>query len=165
MNNIYHRVSIRKYKDCPVEKDKLLQILKAGMQAPNACNQQPWEFYVVTDKETIQKLSQITPYAGCAAKAPVIIVPVYRTEGLPALPMVAIDMGMALENIWLETDALGLGGVCIGISPIKEWMDQARQILGITENLSVFSLFALGYPDEERTQQDRFDRSRIHFVE
>ena len=133
MNNIYHRVSIRKYKDCPVEKDKLLQILKAGMQAPNACNQQPWEFYVVTDKETIQKLSQITPYAGCAAKAPVIIVPVYRTEGLPALPMVAIDMGMALENIWLETDALG-----IGISPIQEWMDQARQILGITENLSVF---------------------------
>lgn len=165
MNNIYHRVSIRKYKDCPVEKDKLLQILKAGMQAPNACNQQPWEFYVVTDKETIQKLSQITPYAGCAAKAPVIIVPVYRTEGLPALPMVAIDMGMALENIWLETDALGLGGVCIGISPIQEWMGQARQILGITENLSVFSLFALGYPDEERTQQDRFDRSRIHFVE
>ena len=165
MNNIYHRVSIRKYKDCPVEKDKLLQILKAGMQAPNACNQQPWEFYVVTDKETIQKLSQITPYAGCAAKAPVIIVPVYRTEGLPALPMVAIDMGMALENIWLETDALGLGGVFIGISPIQEWMDQARQILGITENLSVFSLFALGYPDEERTQQDRFDRSRIHFVE
>ena len=74
-------------------------------------------------------------------------------------------MGMALENIWLETDALGLGGVCIGISPIQEWMDQARQILGITENLSVFSLFALGYPDEERTQQDRFDRSRIHFVE
>ena len=72
---------------------------------------------------------------------------------------------MALENIWLETDALGLGGVCIGISPIQEWMDQARQILGITENLSVFSLFALGYPDEERTQQDRFDRSRIHFVE
>lgn len=61
MNNIYHRVSIRKYKDCPVEKDKLLQILKAGMQAPNACNQQPWEFYVVTDKETIQKLSQIHP--------------------------------------------------------------------------------------------------------
>lgn len=55
MNNIYHRVSIRKYKDYPVEKDKLLQILKAGMQAPNACNQQPWEFYVVTDKETIPK--------------------------------------------------------------------------------------------------------------
>ena len=27
MNNIYHRVSIRKYKDCPVEKDKLLDAI------------------------------------------------------------------------------------------------------------------------------------------
>ena len=30
---------------------KIMQILKAGMQAPSACNQQPWEFYVVTDKK------------------------------------------------------------------------------------------------------------------
>ena len=55
MNSIFHRVSIRKYEDRPVEQEKLLQILKAGMQAPSACNQQPWEFYVVTDKEMIQK--------------------------------------------------------------------------------------------------------------
>ena len=165
MENIFHRVSIRKYKDRPVEKEKIMQILKAGMQAPSACNQQQWEFYVVTNEETIQKLSQSTPFAGCAAGAPVVIVPVYRTEALPASPMVPIDMGIALENIWLETDALGLGGVCIGVSPIQEWMDQIHQILGLPENLSVFSLFALGYPDEQREQQDRFDPSRIHFVE
>ena len=87
------------------------------MQAPSACNQQPWEFYVVTDKEKIGLLSQTTPYAGCAAGAPVVIIPVYRTESLPAPSMIPIDMGLSLENIWLETDALGLGGVCIGISP------------------------------------------------
>lgn len=33
MENIFHRVSIRKYEDKPVEKEKILQILKAGMQA------------------------------------------------------------------------------------------------------------------------------------
>ena len=44
MNEIFHRVSIRKYKNQPVEKEKILKILKAGMQAPSACNQQPWEF-------------------------------------------------------------------------------------------------------------------------
>lgn len=54
MENIFHRVSIRKYEDKPVEKEKILQILKAGMQAPSARNQQPWEFYVVTDKEKIR---------------------------------------------------------------------------------------------------------------
>ena len=53
MNPIDHRVSIRKYQERPVENEKILQILKAGMQAPSACNQQPWEFYVVTDKETL----------------------------------------------------------------------------------------------------------------
>lgn len=76
MNSIFHRISVRKYEDRPVEKEKIMEILRAGMQAPSACNQQPWEFYVVTDKEKIQKLSKVTPYTGCAAGAPVVIVPV-----------------------------------------------------------------------------------------
>ena len=164
MNSIFHRVSIRKYKDQPVEKEKILQILKAGMQSPSACNQQPWEFYVVTDKEKIKQLSKCTPYAGCAAEAPVVIVPVYRTEELPAAQMVPIDMGICIENMWLETDELGLGGVCIGVSPIPEFMDAVRQVLNIPENFEVFSLFALGYPDEVRVQQERFEENRIHFV-
>ena len=39
MNSIFHRISVRKYEDKPVEKEKIMQILKAGMQAPSACNQ------------------------------------------------------------------------------------------------------------------------------
>ena len=34
MNSIFHRISVRKYEDKPVEKEKIMQILKAGMQAP-----------------------------------------------------------------------------------------------------------------------------------
>ena len=49
MKEIFERVSIRKYEDKPVESDKIQQILKAAMAAPSAGNQQPWEFYVVTD--------------------------------------------------------------------------------------------------------------------
>ena len=146
MENIFHRVSIRKYEDKPVEKEKILQILKAGMQAPSACNQQPWEFYVVTDKEKIRELSKATPYSGCAAGAPVVIVPVYRKEGLVVQDMAQIDMSIAQENIWLETDALGLGGVWIGIAPMQDRMDLVHDILKLPENVEVFSLFALGYP-------------------
>ena len=116
MNSIFHRISVRKYEDKPVEKEKIMEILKAGMQAPSACNQQPWEFYVVTDKEKIQKLSKVTPYTGCAAGAPAVIVPVYHTEGLVAPSFAQIDMSIAQENIWLETDTLGLGGVWFGIA-------------------------------------------------
>ena len=164
MNPIDHRVSIRKYQERPVENEKILQILKAGMQALSACNQQPWEFYVVTDKEKIGLLSQTTPYAGCAAGAPVVIIPVYRTESLPAPSMILIDMGLSLENIWLETDEIGLGGVWIGIAPIEERMELVHKMLDLPENVKVFSLFAMGYPAEERPQQDRFDPERIHFM-
>ena len=164
MSSIFHRISVRKFEDRPIEKEKIVQVLKAGMQAPSACNQQPWEFYVVTDKEKIQELSTATPYSKCAAGAPVVIVPVYRTEGLVAPSYAEIDLSIAQQNIWLETDALGLGGVCIGISPVPEFMEPVCRILQLPDNLKPFCLFPLGYPSEERPQQDRFDPERIHFM-
>ena len=36
MNSIFSRVSIRKYQDKPVEKEKIEAILRAAMQAPSA---------------------------------------------------------------------------------------------------------------------------------
>lgn len=53
MNSIFHRISVRKYEQRAVEPEKIEMMLKAAMAAPSACNQQPWEFYVVTDKELI----------------------------------------------------------------------------------------------------------------
>ena len=67
MNSIFHRISVRKYEDRPIEKEKIMEILRAGMQAPSACNQQPWEFYVVTNKEK-RKHQTTTGKAGSMAK-------------------------------------------------------------------------------------------------
>ena len=164
MNEIFERRSVRKFLPRPVEEEKIEKMLRAGMAAPSAGNQQPWEFYVVTDKEKIQKLSKVTPYTGCAAGAPVVIVPVYHTEGLVAPSFAQIDMAIAQQNIWLETDEIGLGGVWIGIAPIEERMELVHKMLDLPENVKVFSLFAMGYPAEERPQQDRFDPERIHFM-
>lgn len=165
MNEIFHRVSIRKYEDRPVEQDKIMKILRAGMQAPSAGDQQPWEFYVVTCPESIEALAKSHIYAGCAAAAPVLIVPVYRKEGLWLPEYAQIDMAIAQENMWLETDALGLGGVWLGIAPMRERMDAVAKILNLPNNVEAFSIFALGYPAEQKKQKDRFDESRIHFVE
>src|SRR5699024_4662879 len=154
MNSIFHRVSIRKYEDRPVKQEKLLQILKAGMQAPSACNQQPWEFYVVTDKEMIRKLAGVSPYSACAAGAPVVIVPGFAQ----------IDLSIDQEHIWLETDAQGLGGVWFGIAPDRERMDAVHRLLNLPDNVEVFSMFSLGYPAEQKVQEDRYDESRIHWV-
>ena len=94
-----------------------------------------------------------------------VTLPVYHTEGLVAPSFAQIDMSIAQENIWLETDTLGLGGVWFGIAPVEERMEEVHRLLGLPENVKVFSMFALGYPAETRPQQDRFDPERIHFIE
>ncbi len=78
MNEIFHRTSIRKYLDKPVEDEKIETILQAAMAAPSAGNQQPWEFYVVKDKTTLEKLSKTSPYASCCTSAPLAFVACYR---------------------------------------------------------------------------------------
>ncbi|MBE5955421.1 MAG: nitroreductase family protein [Lachnospiraceae bacterium] len=164
MNNIFSRVSIRKYQDRPVEKEKTMAILRAAMQAPSAANQQPWEFYVVTNKEILKKLSEVSPYAGMTKDAPAAIVSVYRKDcKIPAYAH--IDLSIAMENSWLETDAQGLGGVWLGIAPIEERMKAVEDILNLPDSLRAFAIFPYGYPAEERAQQDRFEQDRIHYVE
>lgn len=164
MDEIYTRVSIRKWEDKPVEDEKILQILKAGMQAPSAKNQQPWEFWVVTNKEKIQELSTCSPYSKCIANAPVVLALGYYKEGLEAQEFAANDMAIAQENIWLETTTQGLGGVWIGTCPVRERMDIVHEMVGMPDDIEAFSLFALGYPAQERTQKDRFHEDRIHYI-
>lgn len=163
MADLFHRVSIRKYQDRSVEREKIVEILRAAMAAPSAKNQQPWEFYVITKKDTLEKLSKASPYAGMTANAPVAIISAYRKDC--DVPCYAdIDMSIAMENLWLKTDEIGLGGVWIGIAPIEERMELVHKMLDLPENVKVFSLFAMGYPAEERPQQDRFDPERINFM-
>ena len=160
----FKRISIRKYEDRPVEKEKIEKILRAAMAAPSAGNQQPWEFYVVQDKEKIRKLSECSPYAGCAANAPVVIVPCLKTEGLMFPEIGEIDLSIATENILLEITSLGLGGVWLAVAPFEDRTKKADEVLGIGEKLHAFAFVSLGYPAESRPWQDRFDESRVHYL-
>ena len=163
MQEIYTRVSIRRFEDKPVEKEKIEALLRAAMAAPSAGNQQPWEFYVVTDRSMLEALSRVSPYAGCAGKAPAAIVSAYR-EKLWAPAYAQIDMSIAMENLWLACSEQGLGGVWLGIAPIEDRMKAVEEIVGIPERQRAFAVFPLGYPAEERRQQDRFDSERIHYL-
>ena len=75
-----------------------------------------------------------------------------------------IDLSASVENLLLEADELGLGAVWMGIAPVKERMEAVRKVLDIPESLSAFALISCGYPAEERPWQDRFDKTRIHYV-
>ena len=165
MNAIFHRVSIRKYKEQEVEQEKIERMLRAAMAAPSACNQQPWEYYVVTNKNKIEALSKTSPYTGCAKHAPLVFVACYRKEeGIIAPSYQEIDLSASVENLLLEADELGLGAVWMGIAPGIERMEAVRKVLDLPERLNAFALIPCGYPAESRPQQDRYEEKRVHYV-
>lgn len=162
MNAIFKRKSIRRFQKRPVENYKIDLILKAAMTAPSACNQQPWEFYVIRDRAKLLELSKSSPYAMSTKNATVAIVNCYRNDVV--LPAYAeIDMSACTENILLEAAEIGLGAVWLGVAPIKERMESVRNILGIPEHLQPFAIIPIGYPTSEIKQENRYDPSRIHF--
>ena len=55
---ILKRRSIRKYKDLPVEAEKIEALLEAADAAPSACNKRPLRFYVIKNPEILRRLSE-----------------------------------------------------------------------------------------------------------
>ena len=108
MDAIFKRISVRKYESRPVEPEKVERLLRAAMAAPSARNQQPWEFYVVTDRETIRELAGCSPYASFLPEAPLAIVPCYRKEGLTAPSYAEIEMCIVSECFLLGWSGLWL---------------------------------------------------------
>ena len=163
MDSIFKRVSVRNFEPRQVEPEKIEKILRAGMAAPSAGNQQPWEFYVVTNPQVIQELAKASQYSGCAAKAPVVIVPVCKKECW--MPEYAdIDLSYACENMWLEADALGLGTVVLAITPFDDRKENVKKALNLPDDVYAYGLMPVGYPAAVRPQQDRFDPARVHYV-
>lgn len=161
MNAIFHRKSTRVFLAQEVPKEKIEWLLRAAMQAPSACNQQPWEFYVVRDRKVLEMLSHCSPYAACVQKAPLAIVLCFR-RGLEHGSYVLLDMSAAAENLLLEAEVLGLGAVWLGIAPAAERMDAVRRCLSLPDAVEAFAVIPCGYPAEQRQPEDRFDRSRVH---
>ncbi|MDO9494000.1 nitroreductase family protein [Acetobacterium sp.] len=162
MSVIFNRTSVRKYENKEVEAEKIDKILRAAMAAPSAANQQPWEFYVVKNKETLAALADCSPYGGCIKDAAMAIVPVYRKEMM--MPEFAdIDMAACTENILLEVTELELGAVWIGIAPLADRMENVRKVLNVPDHLTPYAIIPIGYPVADTEQKDRFDAERVHF--
>ena len=78
IETIYKRRSIRRYSDKEVELEKLDILLKVAMAAPTACNNQSWEFVVITDKGLLAKLRkhlEYGPYEAPGSHYPPVITP------------------------------------------------------------------------------------------
>ena len=77
---IQKRVTIRRWKDRPVEKEKIMRVMESGRRAPSWGNVQPWRFVVIQDKAKIEALAALAGGQPHIGSAPVIVVCCGLTE-------------------------------------------------------------------------------------
>lgn len=163
MKEIFSRISVRQFNEKPVEKQKLEKLLRAAMQAPSAGNQQPWEFIVVESKETLSKLSGMSPYSKFIQAAPLAILIMANKDRMKYPENWQQDLGAATENILLEAVHLELGGVWLGVAPLEDRMNYVSDIFELEDNMLVYAVVPIGYPAVNNKAQDRYDAMRVHF--
>lgn len=159
---IQKRRSIRSFEERPVEKEKIEKLLRAGMQAPSAGNQQPWEFIVVEDKKTLQELSKAHIYAGPIKNAPLGIIVLANEKNAKYKQYYQQDLAAAAENILLAAVELDLGTVWMGIAPEADRMAFIKELFHLPAGVEAFVMLAIGYSTANKFE-DRFDRTRIHY--
>lgn len=163
MDAILNRKSIRKYTDEKISDQIVEELLRAGMQAPSAGNEQPWEFVILRNRDTMKKITEFHPYSGMLRNADVAIV-VCGDEAKEVYKGFWVqDCSAATENILLAAEDLGLGAVWLGIYPMADRVDGLKKLLNLPDSVIPLAVIPVGYPDEKRQAADRFKPDRIHF--
>lgn len=166
IEDIMTRTSIRSYSDREVTKEQLDTLLRAGMAAPTAVNQQPWRFVVITDKAGLHEISSNFQYmkpAEGAAAAIIACGDVESTFDKNPTGFWIQDVSAATENILLAAHAMGLGAVWCGIYPENDRVVKMREIYGMPENIIPLSCIVIGYPSREFTPKDKWHPEYIHY--
>lgn len=157
---VKQRRSVRKYDERPLSREQAEQILQAAVYAPSGGNNQSSHFFVIQDRECIQRLTEIALRAFAQMKIeegmyPSLASTIRRaqnggydfTYGAPMLVLAAnrrgygnamADCALAMENMFLQATAMGLGSCYINQF---HWLTEEETVLQ--------ALYALGMKEEE----------------
>lgn len=158
MDSILKRRSIRKYKPDFVDDKEIYEIIKAGMNAPAARNLKSSEFIIIKNRIILNQIIEKNPHAGMLKEAPIAIV----VCGKEVSEFWVQDLSAATENILIKATEFGLGTCWVGIYPIETKEKDLKDLLKIPDDIRAFSLISLGYPEEEKESNSRFDTGVIH---
>ena len=162
------RRSIRKYKETPVEREKIEQVLEAARLAPSWKNMQCWRFLVLTKPETKESMSSAfaddNPGKKAFLQAPVAIVVCANSAESDlshGIEYFVADAAIAFEHICLAAHALGLGTCWMGL------FDEAdmKAKLNIPTGMRIVGVTPLGYPDQEPKPRPRKELGEIVYYD
>jgi len=169
---INKRQSNRKYKNAPVEIEKIMQCIDAARLAPSANNAQEWKFVVVQKPELLKEVQSAAAFMGMngfAKGVPAFVAVV--TEKTKAINNVDIvlhgkdykqmDIGLAIANFCLRAADLGLGTCIMG------WFNEGKikQLLQVPRGRKIWLMLAVGYPDDVQREKSRKSLKEISSVD
>ena len=135
------------------------------MSGPSAVNRQPWEFYVISNEDILDKICK----AGKFSKhhSPLKIVVCGNLS--KALPLHfkeywVQDCSAAIENILLGVTDMGLGACWEGVYPQKNFVKKLREILELPSSHIPLAVLSIGYPAEDPAPRDQYNEKKIHYI-
>jgi nitroreductase len=142
---IKRRRSIRNYKDEPIPKSLLQELVDSARFAPTARGIQPWEFVVVTNPKNLKEIGELAENAKFITSAKACIA-VFCSDTKYYLE----DGCAATENILIAATVLGIGS-CWVAGDKKPYCGQVAKLLNVPVSFKLVSLIALGYPESENS--------------
>jgi nitroreductase len=137
---------VRQFSNKPVPDAAIQDILEVARWTGSAMNEQPWEFVLVRDHNTLKEIAEAEGANSHLAGADLAIV-VLMAGTKPGLE--SFDEGRLSERLLIAAAAHDLGA---GIWWFKDGGVAARRILGIPEGKRIRTAVSFGYRDEEAMQ-------------
>ena len=135
--------AVRSFRDEPVPREVVDDVLEVARLSGSASNKQPWEIVVVRERSMLDALAGVEGYAGHLRGAPLGIVLVMAGQ---RGEQEAYDEGRLCERIMLAARAHGVGS-SIGWF-VGGGRQEAKRLLGIPLDRTVRTGISLGYPEE-----------------
>ena len=143
--------SIRSFKNIEAPDDIIEKILEAGRLAPSAHNDQPWEFILIKDRNTLKEMGRYCISGSFVTQSSFAIV--ILTD--PKNKWQEIDTTRAAQNMILTAWSFNLGTCWIG--RIEE--NGLSSYLNIPINKRILTVLPFGYFDERLLSTNKFRKS------
>lgn len=169
IEKLQKRRSIRKYTGEDVPEEKLRCILSAGLLSPTSKNLHPWEFLVVQDKRTLEKLADCRDKGADMLKgAAAAILVMADTE---VNDVWIEDCSIAMSNMHLTAADQGVGSCWIQIRNRRSRKDEMtseaflKELFALEEKYAIEAILSLGIPAQERPPLQLDERlwKKVHF--
>jgi nitroreductase len=140
------RRSVRQFEAGQEITDETIKdILTSAMHAPSAVNSQPWEFIVINDRDTMDKMRELHPHASFLKDASVAIVTCGNTENQYKDGHWLTDSVAANQNLLLAEHGKELGACWCGIFPDEDRMASFGRLLDLPDHVKPMALNVIGY--------------------